>query len=54
MGIIIFVVIFTVSGLHWLYIPEILSDVQFGFVASFHYSNGIIIAMISDRVMVGM
>ena len=48
MGMCIFAVNLTVGGLHWLYMPEITSDVQFGFVATFHYSNGIIIATISE------
>jgi len=38
----------SVAGLHWIYIPEILSDTQFGFVASFHYFNGVIVSLISE------
>ena len=38
----------TVGGMHWIYIPECLSDVQFSFVACFHYANGIEIAMVSE------
>ena len=48
MSLCILVTNLTIGGLHWLYIPEITSDVQFGFVATFHYSNGIIIATISE------
>jgi len=38
----------SIGGLHWIYIPEILTDVQFGFVASFHYFNGVEIAFASE------
>lgn len=38
----------SIAGLHWIYIPEILSDAQFGFVASFHYFNGVIVSLISE------
>ena len=38
----------SVEGLHWIYIPEILSDTQFGFVASFHYVNGVVISVVSE------
>ncbi len=38
----------SIGGLHWIYIPDILTDVQFGFVASFHYFNGVEIAFASE------
>ena len=33
------------GGTHWVYIPEVLNDAQFGFVLTFHYSNAILISL---------
>lgn len=37
-----------VGALHWLYLPEFLSDTQFGFVLTCHYSCGILIALSTE------
>ena len=29
------------AGVHWVYIPEITNDTQFGFVATIHYSAAV-------------
>lgn len=41
----------TMGPIHWFYLPEVLNDAQFGFVATFHYSNGIEISMISEYML---
>ena len=38
----------TMAGVHWVYIPEILNDSQFGFVMTVHFANGIEIALVSE------
>ena len=40
----------TVGGIHWIYIPEITTDIQFGFVAAVHYLNGVLISMVSESM----
>ena len=40
----------TVGGIHWIYIPEITTDIQFGFVASVHYLNGVLISVVSESM----
>lgn len=38
----------SVVSLHWIIIPEILSDVQLGFVSTVHYMNGVEISLVSE------
>ena len=38
----------TVGAIHWVYIPEICSDIQFGFIATVHYLNGIEVSLVSE------
>jgi len=32
------------AGVHWVYIPEITNDTQFGFVTTIHYSAAVLIS----------
>jgi hypothetical protein len=38
----------TIAPTHWVYLPEILSDAQFGFVATFHYINGVELSLVTE------
>jgi hypothetical protein len=38
----------TFGPVHWLYLPEVLNDTQFGFIATIHYSNAIEIAFTTE------
>ena len=38
----------TIGAVHWIYISEILTDVQFGFISTCHYCNGIEVSLISE------
>ena len=38
----------TIGAIHWLYLPEVLSDIQFGFVATVHYLNGVEVALTTE------
>jgi hypothetical protein len=35
---------------HWVYIPEILTDAQFGLVTTIHYMNGVEISLVSESM----
>ena len=37
--------------IHWSYLPECLTDTQFGFIATFHYMNGVEISAASEYMM---
>ena len=41
----------TAGSLHWVYIPEILSDAQFGAVVTVHYINGIEIVLTTEYMI---
>ena len=41
----------TMNAVHWVYVPEILSDTQFGFVATIHYLNGVELALVSEYMI---
>ena len=36
------------APVHWIYIPEILNDAQFGAVVTTHYLNGIYISLCTE------
>jgi len=36
---------------HWVYVPEILSDQQLGFVLTFHYMNGVEISVATEYMI---
>lgn len=36
---------------HWVYIPEILSDQQLGFVLTCHYMNGVEISLVTEYMI---
>ena len=38
---------------HWVYLPEILTDAQFGFVATFHYCNGVELSLVTEYMIKG-
>ena len=38
----------TIGPVHWVYLPEILNDTQFGFIATIHYCNAIEIAFTTE------
>ena len=39
------------DALLWTYVGEILTDTQFGFVASVHYSGGVLVSLDSEWMM---
>lgn len=39
---------------HWVYVPEILSDQQLGFVLTFHYMNGVEISLVTEYMIKSM
>ena len=39
------------GGVHWLYLADILSDVQFGFISTVHYCNGIEVAVLTEYML---
>ena len=41
----------TVGGIHWVYLPEICSDVQFGFISTTHYTGGVVISLSTEYMM---
>jgi hypothetical protein len=41
----------TIGPIHWIYIPEILTDAQFGPVLTVHYMNGIEISLCTEYMM---
>ena len=41
----------TMNAVHWVYVPEILSDQQWGFVATIHYLNGVELALVSEYMI---
>ena len=41
----------TIGALHWIYLPEILTDAQFAFVSSIYYLNGVEIALCSEEMI---
>jgi hypothetical protein len=43
-----FVINSTLGAVHWVYLPEILNDIQFGFVATIHYVNGVEVALTTE------
>ena len=48
-----FMVVFvpTFGAIHWFYIPEVLTDEQFGLVATVHYLNGLEISLCTEYMM---
>ena len=36
------------DAVHWIYISEILTDNQFGFISTCHYCNGIEVSLVSE------
>mmetsp|Transcript_18127 Transcript_18127/g.30966 ORF Transcript_18127/g.30966 Transcript_18127/m.30966 type:complete len:203 (+) Transcript_18127:1058-1666(+) len=44
----------TIGVVHWIYIPEFLNDVQFGFVCTFHYLNGVEISIVTEYLFNGL
>ena len=38
----------TINPVHWIYLPEVLSDVQWGFVLTVHYLGNVEIALVSE------
>ena len=43
----------TMAPCHWVYLPEILTDAQFGFVATFHYCNGVELSLVTEYMIKG-
>ena len=41
----------TMNAAHWVYVPEILSDQQWGFVATVHYAQGIELSIVSEYMI---
>ena len=41
----------TMGPTHWIYIPEILTDAQFGFVVTIHYLNGVEIGLSTEYLI---
>lgn len=41
----------SMGPIHWFYLPEVLTDVQFGFVATTHYMNGVEISLVSEYML---
>jgi Na+/H+ antiporter NhaD/arsenite permease-like protein len=41
----------TMSALHWIYLPEVLNDTQFGFCATIHYSNAIVLSLATEYMI---
>jgi MFS family permease len=41
----------TMGPTHWIYIPEICTDAQFGFVATIHYLNGVEIGLTTEYMI---
>jgi hypothetical protein len=38
----------TIAPVHWVYLPEVLNDTQFGFIVTIHYLNAIEIALTTE------
>ena len=38
----------TMGPVHWIYVPEILADMQFGVVTTLHYLNGVEMALTTE------
>ena len=36
---------------HWVYVTEILSDIQFGFVSTVHYLNGVEVSVATEYML---
>ena len=55
--VIIFVCLFAsfyyimMNAAHWVYVPEILSDQQWGFVATVHYAQGIELSIVTEYMI---
>ena len=41
----------TIASVHWIYLPEVLTDTQFGFVVTFCYLNGMEVAVTTEWLM---
>jgi len=41
----------TMGALHWVYLPEILNDTQFGLIATCHYLNGIEVSVVTEFML---
>lgn len=41
----------TTHSVHWIYLPEILSDQQWGFVSTVHYINGIELSLVTEYML---
>jgi hypothetical protein len=35
-------------AVHWIYLPEVLNDTQFGFIATMHYIGGMEVAIVTE------
>eukprot|EP00356_Strombidium_inclinatum_P010695 CAMPEP_0170485480 /NCGR_PEP_ID=MMETSP0208-20121228/4748_1 /TAXON_ID=197538 /ORGANISM="Strombidium inclinatum, Strain S3" /LENGTH=168 /DNA_ID=CAMNT_0010759157 /DNA_START=1185 /DNA_END=1691 /DNA_ORIENTATION=+ len=42
---------FFIAPTHWIYVPEILTDAQFGFVATIHYLNGVELSLATEYMV---
>jgi len=38
----------TIGPVHWVYLPEVLNDSQFGFICTVHYLNAVEIALATE------
>ena len=53
----LFVVLFqpsycwSIGNLHWPYISEVTSDIQFGFVSFFHYMNAVALSLYTEYML---
>ena len=41
----------SMAGVHWVYLPEILTDQQFGVVLTCHYMNGVELSLVTEYMI---
>ena len=41
----------SIGPIHWVYLPEILNDQQWGLVSSVHYANGVWVSVITEYMI---
>ena len=41
----------TIAPIHWIYLPEVLTDIQYGFVTMIRYLNGIEISLVTEYMV---
>jgi hypothetical protein len=39
------------AGVHWVYLPEVLTDQQIGTVFFFHYMNGVELSIVTEYLI---